>query len=430
MPRKLFDIVVTGIGALSPLGRSPEKIWSALCNGQSGIATLDGFENRRLPTAIGGEIPLSDIAADSNRPMSTANKVLIRVAEQALDGSGIGPTTGKKRVGLHLAIPSVPCKSHLESIRKSMLAAWSDGAGFDPPVFAGAMRTAGALRPNFSFMFPFQYLAEKYNLRGEFTNINVACATGAQILYAALESLYAGRADAALAAGVNTNIDPYYLVSMEKLGALSSGATNPQAASRPFDAGRNGFVMAEGAGALLLERFENAKQRDAPIYGAIGGVGISADAWHPTAPEPSGAGMVRAMRKALASAGCQPGHIDYINAHGTGTPLNDRLESRAIKTVFGPDAARIRISATKSMTGHMFTAAGILETIFSMLSCRDDVIPPTINYETPDPDCDLQYVTGRAVKTTVARALSNSFGFGGQNACVVVEKFNEKEFDK
>ena len=348
---------------------------------------------------------------------------VIQAAEQALEDSGIVEVGRELRIGLYMAVPSVPCKSQFEQIRKSMNAAMGNGSSFDPSFFSRALAAEARPLQNWTQLFPFRYLAEKYNIRGEFMNINVACATGTQLIQGALENLRRNGVDAVLAAAVNTNLDPYYLNSMEKLGALSRLNAEPQAACRPFDAERDGFVMSEGAAAMILEKQERAESRDTKIHARIGGVGVSADGYHPTAPEPSGRGMILSMKKALAAAGCEPGQIDYINAHGTGTSLNDRLETDAIKAVFGPRAYQLLISSTKSMTGHMFTAAGMFEALFGILSCRDNLIPPTINYRTRDPDCDLNYVVNETVNVRVDKVLSNSFGFGGQNACLVVGKY-------
>mmetsp|Transcript_23722 Transcript_23722/g.11425 ORF Transcript_23722/g.11425 Transcript_23722/m.11425 type:complete len:385 (-) Transcript_23722:13-1167(-) len=380
-----FKIVVTGLGTITSLGNKVDEMWSAICTGRSGIKQLEGFKGSAIPIGVGGEVLEENILSSFEPPLCNTNSMLIYAASQAIEDAKI---ESGQLVDFHMAIPSLLCNSQFKTIRESMALAWKNESTFDMPTFLNSLITSFYPQKNQMLLFPFQYLAARYNFCGKFTNINVACASGAQVMQGALESIYLNPNCFALTAAVNSNLDPYYLVSMKKLGSLASENKNidPEKLCRPFDANRTGLVMSDGAVAMILESEAHAKSRGAKIYACIDGVGMSADGYHPTAPAPDGSGMILAMEKALSMASCNPKEIDYINAHGTGTPLNDRLETKAIKAVFGTHADKLLISSTKATTGHMFTAAGMLEAIISALACRDDIIPPTINYKILDPD--------------------------------------------
>jgi 3-oxoacyl-[acyl-carrier-protein] synthase II len=422
---KPFQVVATGLGAVTSMGVDVEEIWEAVCSGRSAIRKISGFPTKWLATEVGGEMLAADVPLLFEKTCSLANALLIHAASRAIVDAGIDGGDPALRVGIHIANPSMPCKTQFSKIRECIHMNCGTEGNLDYTAFVQSMHDRFHPDDKQALLYPVGYLAARYGLRGEYLNMNVACASGTQVIQSALNSLYRGRSDAVLVSAVNSNIDPYYITSMSRLGALSKRKETPEGVCRPFDAGRDGFALSEGSAAMVLEIESHARRRGARIYGCIGGVGVSADGYHPTAPEPEGRGMVLAMRRALKSADCEPESIDYVNAHGTGTILNDLLETKAIKAVFKEHANRMLISSTKSMTGHLFTAAGMLEAIFSLLACRDDVAPPTINYETPDPGCDLSYVPKVAVKAKINRVLSNSFGFGGQNACLVVGKYTE-----
>jgi 3-oxoacyl-[acyl-carrier-protein] synthase II len=267
-------------------------------------------------------------------------------------------------------------------------------------------------------------IAIHFGAKGPNTCIVTACATGAHCIGDAFRAILYGDAEAIIAGGTEANITPLTIAGFNAMKALSIRNEEPEKASRPFEKNRDGFVVAEGAGILILEDLEFALKRDAKIYGELIGYGYSSDAYHITAPPPDGEGAARCMRMAIKDAGLRPEDIDYINAHGTSTPLNDLTETQAIKTVFGEYAKKVAISSTKSMTGHLLGAAGSTEAIFTLLAIRDSIIPPTINYDVPDPECDLDYVPNVARRQPLTVAMSNAFGFGGTNATLIFRKFS------
>jgi len=269
-------------------------------------------------------------------------------------------------------------------------------------------------------------ISMRYGARGpNFATVS-ACASSAHALGLALRSLRNGEADLMIAGGTESTVTPLCMAGFASMKALSERNEAPEKASRPFDAGRDGFVLGEGAGILVLETIEHARERGAPILGEFSGFGQSADAYHMTAPAPGGAGAQLAMRHALSDAGMAPTDIDYVNAHGTSTPANDATETAAIRALFGEHADELLVSSTKSMTGHTLGAAGAIESVICLLACRDGIVPPTINHETPDPECDLNYAPNEAVKRDVGVALSNSFGFGGHNVALVVKRWEDE----
>jgi len=270
-------------------------------------------------------------------------------------------------------------------------------------------------------------VAITYGIRGPNMSVVSACATGTNVLGEAAEMIRYGRVDAAIAGSSEAGVIPLAMAGFNAMGAMSRRNDEPERASRPFDKTRDGFVASEGAGVLVLEALDRAQARGARIYAEVIGYGSSADAYHITAPEENGAGAAAAMRMALDQAGVAPADIDYLNAHGTSTPLNDKSETSAIKTVFGEAAYDVPISSTKSMTGHLLGAAGSVEAIACVKVLQEGVIPPTINYETPDPECDLDYTTNVARRKVVRRAMSNSFGFGGHNACIILAAFDGRD---
>jgi 3-oxoacyl-[acyl-carrier-protein] synthase II len=406
-------VVVTGLGITSPLGTGIEKNWDALMHGRSGIGPITRFDSTDLPVKIAGEI--TDFPAEEFFDRKEARKMdlfihyALGAAAMALADSGLEINDDNaERVGVVVG----------------------SGMGGLPAIekYQEAM-SKGGYRKVSPFFIPMTII----NLAGGQISIKCgakgpniapvsACATGTHSIGDAYRMIQRGDADAAIAGGTEATICPLAMGGFAVMKALSTRNDDPQAASRPFEKNRDGFVMGEGAGIVILEEYESAKKRGAKIYGEVAGYGLTGDAYHLTAPAPGGEGAARCMKMALDSAGVNPEEVDYINAHGTSTPFNDLYETLAIKSVFGDSAKDLMVSSTKGMTGHLLGAAGGVEAIYSLLAINNGVVPPTINYTEPDPECDLDYVPNEARKANVNIALSNSLGFGGTNATLLFRK--------
>jgi 3-oxoacyl-[acyl-carrier-protein] synthase II len=409
-------VVITGLGAITPLAHNVEDTWQGLLAGRSGVGPITQFDASDLPCRIAAEIkdfrPEDHLDYKEARRMARASQLAVVAARQAVDDAALPvPLPDPERVGVLIG---------------TGLGGFEKGAEGMEVYRARGLRAVSpfalmATLPN----MPTYYVSASIGALGPISTVVAACATGNQSIAEAAEWIRRGSADIVVAGGVEGLIHPGTLAGFAVMRALSLRNDEPEKASRPFDKDRDGFVVGEGAGAMVLERLEIARARGARIYAEVLGQSCSADAYHPAVPHPEGAGAVRAMRWALQDAGLQPEAVDYVNAHGSSTSLNDSAETLAIKKVFGEHAYRLMISSTKSMVGHLLGGAGAVEAMACVLSLRDDIVHPTINYETPDPDCDLDYVPNRARKARVEIALSNSFGLGGQNSCLVLGKYRE-----
>jgi 3-oxoacyl-[acyl-carrier-protein] synthase II len=407
-------VVVTGMGMVSPLGTGMEKSWEALIRGKSGVGRITRFDPAGFDTQIAAEVkdfaPENFIDKKEARRMDIFIQYAMAAAVMAMEDAQFRVTPGNaERVGVVVGA-GLGGLTTIEFFHKVLL---EKGPGRISPFFIPMLIVNEA---------PGQ-ISMRFGAKGPNSSVVTACATGNHNIGDAWKMIQRGDADAILTGGVESTITPLALGGFNAMKALSTRNGEPEKASRPFDKDRDGFVMGEGAGILLLEEMEQALSRGAKIYAEITGYGLTGDAYHITAPAPDGEGAARCMALALRDAGIRPEEVDYINAHGTSTEYNDLYETIAIKTVFREHARKIPVSSTKSMTGHLLGGAGGVEAIFTVLSISRGVIPPTINYETPDPNCDLDYVPNTARKADVRVALSNSFGFGGTNAVLIFKKF-------
>lgn len=412
-------VVITGTGLISALGTGTEKNWQAMLAGQSGIGTITRFELGKLDARIAGEVkdfqPEQFIDRREVRRMDLFAQYAMAAADMAVKESGlpIGPDAPHgyrpERVGVIVGSGIGGISSLEEQHRKGL------EKGFDrlSPFFIIQMIVNMA--PGLISM--------RYNCKGPNWAPVSACATSAHAIGEAWKSIRLGETDAAIAGGAEAAITQLGMGGFSVMKALSTRNDDPTGASRPFDKERDGFVMGEGAGIVVLEELEAAKKRGANILAEVVGYGANSDAYHVTQPAPEGEGAARCMRLALESAGMRPDQVGYINAHGTSTPFNDANETKALKAVFGDHARKLAVSSTKSMTGHMLGAAGGAEAVVSVRVLTHNVLPPTINQTTPDPDCDLDYVPNTAREARVDAVMSNSFGFGGTNAVLVFKRF-------
>ncbi len=407
-------VVVTGMGAVTPIGNTVDEFWEALLEGKSGAAPITRFDASQHATRFACEVKNFDITQYLHpreaRRMDPFCHYAMAAADQALNQAGVNQETcDKDRVGVIVG-SGIGGILIFEQQTKEML---ENGPRRISPFFIPTMIADIAAG----------HISMKYQLRGPNYATVSACATGSHAIGIAVRHLQFGDADAILAGGSEGAITPLGVAGFNAMKAISTRNDDPQRASRPFDADRDGFVMGEGAGMLVLETLEHAQKRGARILGELRGIGFSADAHHITAPAPGGEGAVRAMRRALEDAGLAPEDIDYINAHGTSTHYNDKTETEAVKTVFGEHAYKLSVSSTKSMTGHLLGAAGAVESIVCMLAITNGIVPPTINYQTPDPECDLDVTPNKPKKKEVRAALNNAFGFGGHNAALLFTAF-------
>lgn len=406
-------VVVTGLGITSPLGTGLEKNWDALTNGRSGIAPISHFDATDFPVRFAGEV--RDLNLDDFVDKKEARKMdlfihyALAAASMAIADSGLEINEDNaERVGVVVGSGM----GGLPSIEK----------------YHGAFIEGGyrKISPFFIPMSIINLAAGQISIMHGAKGPNIApvsaCATGTHAIGDAFRMIQRGDADAVISGGTESTVCPLGIGGFSVMKALSTRNDNPESASRPFDKNRDGFVMGEGSGILILEDYDSAKQRGARIYAEVLGYGLTADAYHLTAPAPGGEGAARCMQMALDTAGLNPEDVDYVNAHGTSTPFNDLYETMAIKSVFGDHASKLMISSTKSMTGHLLGAAGGVEAIFTVLAMARGVVPPTINHTDPDPECDLDYVPNEARQADVNVAISNSLGFGGTNATILFRK--------
>jgi 3-oxoacyl-[acyl-carrier-protein] synthase II len=424
-------VVITGIGVINPLGHDVETMWTGLKESRSGVSYISVFDASRFPTRIAAEIRDWDVSqsvkdatywqARGRHTRFAGGAATQALASSGILDSGIDPT----RVGVYLG--SGEGKQDFDSFTEMMAAALTGGDTLDLSRFI--KRGLEILSPMAEVEqepnVPAGHVAGLVNAQGPNVNCLTACAASSQAVGEATEIIRRGDADAMVAGGTHSMIHPFGVTGFNLLTALSTRNEEPQKASRPFDRLRDGFVLGEGAAMVVLEELEHARRRSATIYGELLGYGSTADAYRITDIHPDGRGAIGCMRMALQDAGLGQGDIDYVNAHGTSTTVNDRVETRACKEVFGDYARQTPISSTKSMMGHLIAAAGATELIVCLMAIRDNVLPPTINYENPDPDCDLDYVPNFAREAPCDIALSNSFGFGGQNISLVVGRFRD-----
>jgi len=424
-------VAITGIGLITPVGNSTAATWGALLAGRSGVAPITAFDASGFAVRIGAEIKAFDPAdwIEDRKLLKGANRAhafALAAAEEAVRDAGIRPTpesgprwgcvVGAGMMGVtyeELATVHAECEADGQLDTDRLVASPHMA---DPVIFCRSQPCAGV-----------GLLLRRYGIRGYASSVHTACASGGQALGTALKVIRRGVADAMLAGGFDSMLNPVGLGSFCLLGALSADNDTPERASRPFDATRNGFVLGEGAGFLVLEEWTAARRRGARIYAELAGDGNSLSSYRITDSNPSGDGPIQSMRAALADAGAAPGSVDYINAHGTSTQMNDRSECAAIRAVFGADADRLAVSSTKSVMGHLISAAGAVEAAICALAIRQGLLPVNANLATPDPECDLRFVQGEARPRRVRVALSNSFGFGGSNSCLVLR--NPEEVD-
>jgi 3-oxoacyl-[acyl-carrier-protein] synthase II len=409
-------VVVTGTGVVTSLGAGKAENWRALTAGQSGIHRISRFPIGGLRTNIAGTVDFVPVEESSAPALS--ERLAELVIDEAISEAGIG-APGDFPGPMFLALPPV----EMEWPQRLALAAAS-GAN-ETVSYDDLLRAAGAGKferyyERFLFSSVPENLAERFGTKGSPVATSTACASGATAIQLGVEAIRRGEAEAALVCGTDASVNPESLIRFSLLSALSTRNDPPQSAARPFSKDRDGFVMAEGAGALVLESLAHAKARGAMILGVVEGCGETGDGFHRTRSSPDGKPIIACMQFALNDAGLAPDAIGYINAHGTGTPENDKMEWVGVSAVFGERAAAIPISSNKSMIGHTLTAAGAVEAIFTLLSLRNGRLPPTINYETPDPSLPVDCVPNVARDVRVEHAISNSFGFGGQNVCLVM----------
>jgi 3-oxoacyl-[acyl-carrier-protein] synthase II len=405
-------VVITGVGMVTPLGLSAEETWAGMCAGRSGIGPITAFDASAYATRIAGEIKEFDphryIERKEARRMDRFTQFGVVAAMMAVEDAAL-PITDENRDQIGVLIGS----------GIGGLITWEEQ--YRGLLERGPDRVSPFFIPMMICNMASGQVSILLKLGGPISCVVTACATGANAIGDAAAIIRRGDAVAMLAGGAEASVAPTGIGGFCALRAMSTRNEEPQRASRPFDAERDGFVLGEGAGVVVLESLSFARARGARILGELAGYGQSADAFHMTAPPPGGEGAVRAMRAALRDAGLEAAGIDYINAHGTSTDANDKNETLAIKKLFGEHAYRVPVSSTKSMVGHLLGAAGAVEAIVCTLAIRDGVLPPTINYEHPDPECDLDYVPNEARRRPVRAAMSNSFGFGGHNASLVIK---------
>ena len=409
-------VVVTGMGTLAPNGNSVSEYWDALTAGQSGIDHITYFDTTDFPVKIAGEVsnfdPEQYFERKEVRKLDPFSVYALVASNEAMEMSGLKANGfDPQRAGVMLGCGI----GGITTLLAEHVVLQNRGARRISPFFVTKLisNIAGG------------QIAIKWDLRGPNQTVTSACASATDAIGLALRLIQSGSADIMVAGGTEASICDLPLAGFSTIRALCNAADPPQSASRPFDKDRGGFVMGEGAGILVLETEKHAQSRGATIIGELAGYGSTNDAFHVTQPAEGGAGAVKAMQLAIEDAGAEPEEVDYINAHGTSTPYNDKNETAAIKTVFGDHARKLKISSTKSMTGHLLGASGGIEAIAALKTIENQTIPPTINYTTPDPDCDLDYVPNTAEETQVNSVLSNTFGFGGHNAVVFMRKWQD-----
>jgi 3-oxoacyl-[acyl-carrier-protein] synthase II len=409
-------VVITGIGLVSPLGTGNKKNWDALLQGKSGISRISKFDVSQYSSQIAGQVsgfdPLEFMDKKDLRKMDLFIQYAFAAAEMAVRDSGItSERIQGERTGVYIG-SGIGGIGFIEETHKILL---EKGPNRVSPFFLISTIINEASGQ----------ISIKYRAKGPNSATATACTTSTHAIGDSFRIIARGDADIMIAGGAEAPITPLGVAGFCAMRALSVRNDEPEKASRPFDAERDGFVVSEGAGVVIMEALDLALKRDADIYAEVVGYGMSADAFHVTAPSLDGEGAAQCMRMAIQDSGIDSTEIDYINAHGTSTPYNDKIETLAIKKVFGDHAYKIGVNSTKSMTGHLLGAAGALEVAFSVLSLKNRIMPPTVNYEHPDPECDLDYVPNKARPADFRYALSNSFGFGGTNGTLILKKFEE-----
>jgi len=409
-------VVVTGVGLVSPLGIGTEGNWAALCAGRNGIGPITKFDASQFSARIAGEVkgfdPLRFLEKKDVKKMDVFIQYAIAASQFAMDDAGLSVTEDiATRVGVFIA-SGIGGFTTIEREHKALIE-------------GGPRRISPFFIPAAIINLAAGQVSIRFCAKGPNSATCTACSASAHAIGDAFEIIRRDDADVMIAGGSEAAITPMGVGGFAAMRALSTRNDDPARASRPFDSDRDGFIMGEGAGVVILEELNFAKERGAPVYAELVGYGMSADAYHITAPSEDGDGGMRVMAMALRGAGITPDRVDYINAHGTSTPYNDKLETLAIKRLFGDHARKVAISSTKSMTGHLLGAAGGLEAGIAALAVKHQLIPPTINYETPDPECDLDYVPNTNRPKAIEYALSNSFGFGGTNAALLFKRYEE-----
>ena len=406
-------VVVTGVGVVSPLGTGNRKNWDAVVAGQSGIAPITRFDVSDMPVKIAGEV--KDFVAEDFidkkeiKKMDLFIQYSLAAAQFAMEDSGLEVTDeNATRVGV-LVGAGLGGLSTIEKYHTSLME-------------GGYKKISPFFIPMLIINLAPGHISMKYGAKGPNISSVSACATGTHSIGDAYHIIKRGDADAMIAGGTESTVTPLGIGGFAVMKALSTRNDDPTKASRPFEKNRDGFILAEGAGIVVLEEYEMAKKRGAKIYGEVVGYGLTGDAYHMTAPAPEGEGAARCIKMALDTAGISPEDVTYINAHGTSTPFNDLNETLAIKSVFGNHAKKVMVSSTKSMTGHLLGAAGGVEAALTLMAMEKGIVPPTINYDEQDPECDLDYVPNTAREAKISYALSNSFGFGGTNATLLFKK--------
>ena len=414
--KKNRRVVITGIGLVTPLGIGIEENWQALIEGRSGIGPITRFDASSYQTRFAGEVknfnPEDFLPKKEARKLDLFLQFALAASQMAMEDARLTISDEESpRAGAIMGCGL----GGLTTIEASHITLLKEGPKKISPFFIPVI--IGNMAPGL--------MSIRHNAKGPNLSIQTACAAGTHAIGVAFHMIRDGIIDIALTGGVEAVITAMAIAGFNAMRALSTRNDAPEKASRPFDKERDGFVLSEGAAVLILEEAERALSRGASIYAEVIGFGLTSDAYHMTAPAPEGEGAARCMQMALDDAGIRPEDVDYINAHGTSTDLNDRFETMAIKRVFGSHAYKLAVSSTKSMTGHLLGAAGGVEAAYTALTIKRGIIPPTINYEYPDPDCDLDYVPNVARRATVKVALSNSFGFGGTNATIVMKSWEE-----
>ncbi len=409
-------VVITGMGAVTPLGLTVEEYWNNIIAGKSGIDKITLFDVSAYDTKIAAEVkgfdPNNYIDKKTSKRMDRFTQFAMSAAEMAVSDSGLKfENENCNRIGVVFGSGIGGMWTYLSQVKEL----FDNGPDRVSPFFVPMMIADIAAG----------YMSMRFGLKGPNYATTSACATASHAIADSFMLIQRGDADLMLTGGSEASICPIGIAGFTSMKAMSTRNDDPQKASRPFDAQRDGFVMGEGGSVIILEELEHAVNRGAKIYAEISGIGLTGDAHHITAPSPGGEGAVRSMNICIQDAGLKPVDVDYINAHGTSTPHNDRTETQAIKTVFGDHAYKLHVSSTKSMVGHLLGAAGGVEAIAAIKAINEGIIPPTINLENPDPDCDLNYVPNIAIKKEVNVAISNTFGFGGHNASLLFNKFTD-----
>lgn len=410
-------VVVTGMGAITPIGLTVDEYWNNALGGKNGVGPITCFDTGQYDTKIAAEVkgfdPLKYLDRKEVNRMDPFTQYAMAAATMAIQHSGLNlEKEDHDRIGVVFGSGI----GGMWTWHKQMQTMYETG---------GPNRISPFFVPMMIADIAAGHISIRYKLRGPNYATTSACATSSHSIADAFMLLQRGDADVMISGGSEASISPMGIGGFNAMKALSTRNDQPEKACRPFDAKRDGFVMGEGGGVLILEELQHALSRGAVIYAELAGIGLTGDGHHITAPAPGGEGAVRSMRLCLKDGGMTPGEIDYINAHGTSTPFNDKSETQAIKTVFGDHAYTLNVSSTKSMTGHLLGAAGAVEAIVTVLAIKNDEMPPTINLEFPDPECDLNYIPNKSLRKTVNAAISNTFGFGGHNASLLFRKYRE-----